>query len=331
MERKSAAAAGGQPAREKAKPSPATRRRRRIDWLTGVLFALPVIIGILLFNYYPTIRALINSFTASRGRAGIEFVKFKHYITALSFEFEGKLTLQIFGNTLVYALVSVPFGLIVGYFLALAANFKLKGISVYRMLFYLPVIIPGVASGILFVRMFADTTQHGIFNQLFTSLGLPEASFFRSEKTSLITLIFMGIWSAGGSMIIWLSAFKNIPANLYEAAKLDGANSLQCLAKITIPMSTPLIFYNLVTGIIGGLQCTTPLVVVGNGGGEWDRGAGVGNSLYFVAVKIMNEFNLTFYEYASALAFLLFFIVGIFTFILFKTSKWVFYGEEEGK
>lgn len=319
------------PVREKKRLTPAARRRHRIEWLTGMLFALPVILGILIFNYYPAVQALINSFIKSKSRGGTEFVWFEHYITALSRDYEGEIVLRVFGNTLLYAVISVPFGLIVGYFLALAANFKLKGISVYRVLFYLPVIIPGVASGILFGRMFASTASHGIFNQLFTSLGLPEASFFLSEKTALITLIFMGLWSAGGSMIIWLSAFKNIPVNLYEAAKLDGASAFHCLMKITIPMSTPLIFYNLVTGIIGALQCTTPLVVVGDGGGAWERGAGVGNSLYFVAVKIMNEFRYNFYEYASALAFMLFFVVGIFTFILFKTSKWVFYGEEDVK
>lgn len=325
--------AGTAEAAKKERPvrTPAAKRRKRIEWMTGVLFALPVILGILLFNYYPAVQAFVNSLTRRNGRYN-EFVWFHQYEIALSFEFEGELVLKIFGNTLLYAVVSVPFGLVVGYFLALAANIKIKGMSLYRILFYLPVIIPGVASGILFVHMFADVNSHGVFNQFFTMLGLPEASFFSSEKTALLTLIFMGVWSAGGSMIIWLSAFKNIPATLYEAAKLDGANAFQCLIKITVPMSTPLIFYNLVTGIIGALQCTTPLVVVGNGGGSWEPGAGIGNSLYFVAVKIMNEFNTySNYAYASALAFLLFFVVGIFTFILFKTSKWVFYGEGDDR
>lgn len=299
--------------------TPAAKRRRRIGWLTGVLFASPVILGVLIFNYYPMFQALFSSMTKDG-----EFVWFYQYETVFVYDPD---TFQVFGNTLLYAVLSVPFGLVLGYFLALVANFKIKGISVYRMLFYLPVVIPAVASGVIFTYMFASVSSHGALNQIFGALGFPELTFFEEASTSMLSLIFMGVWSAGGSMIIWLSAFKNIPSTLYEAAKLDGANALQCLVKITIPMSTPLIFYNLVTGIIGALQCTTPLVVVGSRFGI--KGGGAGNSLYFVAVKILNEFDFAMYEYASALAFVLFAIVGLFTLILFKTSKWVYYGEEK--
>lgn len=304
---------------KKPELTPAAKRRRRIGWLTGVLFASPVILGVLLFNYYPMVQAFYSSLTH-----GGEFAWFYQYETVFVYDPD---TLQVFGNTLLYALVSVPFGLVLGYFLALAANFKIKGISVYRMLLYLPVVIPAVASGVLFTYLFASTSSHGAFNQILGAIGFPELTFFEEASTSMLSLVFMGTWSAGGSMIIWLSAFKNIPSTLYEAAKLDGANAFQCLVNITIPMSTPLIFYNLVTGIIGALQCTSPLVVVGNRFGV--SGGGAGNSLYFVAVKILNEFDCAMYEYASALAFVLFAIVGLFTFVLFKTSKWVYYGEDK--
>lgn len=295
------------------------RRRRLTGWLTGVLFALPVILGVLIFTYYPAIQAFVSSFT----KDGV-FEGFYHYETIFVYDED---TWPVLGNTLLYALVSVPFSLVLGYFLALAANFKIKGISVYRILFYLPVVIPGVASGLLFAHMMARLDSNGVFNMILHSMGLGELPFFEKASTSMLSLLFMSVWTTGGSMIIWLSAFKNIPSTLYEAAKLDGANAWDCLVHITIPMSTPLIFYNLVTGVIGALQCTTPLIVVGDRFGT--AGGGAGNSIYFISVKILNEFGYTFYEYASALAIVLFAVVGIFTLILFKTSKWVFYGEEK--
>ncbi len=310
---------GAEQKREKQPFMTPVRKRKTVGWLTGFLFALPVILGILIFTYYPAIQALISSM-----KNNDEFAWFYNYETMFVYDLD---TWQVLGNTLLYAVVSVPFGLVVGYFLALAANFKIKGISLYRVLFYLPVVIPGVASGLLFCHMMAALDSNGVFNIILNALGLGELSFFEEASTSMVSLIFMGVWSAGGSMIIWLSAFKNIPSTLYEAAKLDGANAWDCLIHITIPMSTPLIFYNLVTGVIGALQCTTPMVVVGSRFGV--NGGGAGNSIYFVAVKILNEFNLTFYNYASAIAFILFAIVGVFTLILFKTSKWVFYGEEK--
>lgn len=295
------------------------RKRKLIGWLTGVVFALPVILGVLIFSYYPALQALASSFMKDG-----EFEWFFHYETIFVYDPD---TWTVFGNTLLYALVSVPFGLVLGYFLALAANFKIKGISVYRILFYLPVVIPGVASGLLFAHMMARLDSNGVFNMMLHAIGLGELSFFEEASTSMLSLLFMSVWTAGGSMIIWLSAFKNIPSTLYEAAKLDGANAWDCLIHITIPMSTPLIFYNLVTGVIGALQCTTPLVVVGDRFGT--AGGGAGNAIYFVSVKILNEFGYTYYEYASALSIVLFAIVGVFTLILFKTSRWVFYGEEK--
>ena len=240
-------------------------------------------------------------------------------------------TWHIFGNTLLYAFVSVPLGLVLGYFLALAANFKLKGITVFRLLFYLPVIIPGIVNGILFGTILGGN-QFGVINEILHSLGMSaekNLTFFLAANTSMVSLLFMGVWTVGGSMIIWLSAFKNIPETLYEAAKLDGATAWQRLVKITLPMSTPMIFYNLITGVIGALQCTTPLVIDA-GGITGAPGSGFDNSLYFVAIKIYNEAfgGGAYYAYASAIAWVLFAFIGILTAIIFKTSKWVFYGED---
>lgn len=315
----------------------AAKRRRTIGWLTGFGFALPVVLGVLIFNYYPVIQAFCNTFTnynALNAKFGkVEFRGLGNYITF----FTAPDTLRLFTNTFLFALLSVPFGLIVGYFLALAANFKIKGISVYRMLLYLPVVIPGVASAMLFADIMGGSST-GVINSILHTLGMPEdynLPFFTQPNTALASLIFMGVWTAGGSMIIWLSAFKNIPPALYEAARLDGGNAWDCLIHITIPMSTPMIFYNLVTGVIGAFQCTTPLVISPNASGSGTPGTGPGDSLYFIAVKIYNVFAgqdkfaaAGEYGYASAIAFVLFAIIGLLTLLLFKTSKWVYYGED---
>ena len=132
----------------------------------------------------------------------------------------------------------------------------------------------------------------------------------------------MNFWTIGASMILWLSALKNIPQGLYEAAKIDGAGVLTRVFKITIPMSTPMIFYNLITSIIGALQTNATMVYAPNGG------RGEGDSLYFIAVKIYTEFSSGYYGYASAVAWVLFVVIAILTFITFKTNKWVYTGDE---
>ncbi len=285
----------------------------------GMLFASPVIIGVIVFTFWPAIQSLYYSFTNYDLFNDASWIGLKNYQMILTLDPD---TWTVFKNTFVYALISIPLNLCLGYFLALAANFKVKGITIYRTLFYLPVIIPSVASGLLFMDMFL-VGPSGIFNNMLESIGLPALSWFSKAETSMATFIFMNVWNVGGGMIIWLSCLKNIPAALYEAASLDGANAWNKLVHITIPMSTPIIFYNLITGIIGSLQVNSSLIVGGS------SGTGVGNSLYFIAVKIYNEafksFNM---GYASAFAWLLFIIIAFFTFIIFKTSKWVFYGEE---
>ncbi len=285
----------------------------------GLLFASPVIIGVLIFTFWPALQSLYYSFTDYDLFNDANWIWLRNYEMILTLDPD---TWTVFKDTFVYALISIPLNLLLGYFLALAANFKVKGITTYRTLFYLPVIIPSVASGLLFMDMFL-VGPSGIFNNILEAVGLPALTWFSKAETSMATFIFMNLWNVGGGMIIWLSCLKNIPVTLYEAAELDGVNAWRKLISITIPMSTPIIFYNLITGIIGSLQVNSSLIVGGS------SGTGVGNSLYFIAVKIYNEafksFNM---GYASAFAWLLFLIIAVLTAVVFKTSKWVFYGEE---
>ena len=292
--------------------------RKVKNWVSGFVCALPVIIGVAVFTYYPAVQSLIYSFHDYDGLNAMQFIGLDNF--KMMFRYDPD-TWQVFGNTFLYAFVSVPLNLLLGYLLALLANSKIKGITAFRILFYLPVIIPAVASGILFGDLFSAGTD-GIFNRILTALHIPRQPFFSSSNTSMATMIVMGFWSLGGSMIIWLAAFKNIDASLYEAASLDGAGALQKVVRITIPLSSSVIFYNLVMGVIGSLQITSTLFVGGK------DGTGISNSLYFVSIKIYRSFTGGQYGYASAFAWVLFAVIAALTALIFKTSKWVYYGED---
>lgn len=290
--------------------------------INGFLFAMPVILGVLIFTYYPALKTLYYAFTNFNGAKKCDFVGLKMF----ELMFRDTDTPLVFKNTFIYAIVSIPVNMLLGYVVALLANWKLKGVSFYRTLFYLPVIIPSVASALVFKDMFSTGTE-GVLNRIFTGLGMKAFPFFDSDKTAMISLLYMNSWTIGGSMIMWLASFKNIPETLYESAKLDGANAFRRLISITIPMSTSMIFYNLVTGVIGALQTNQTLVLFSGGNGE--AGLGPEKSLYFICVKIYNEAFANFRQgYASAYAWVLFVIIALFTALIFKTSKWVYYGDE---
>lgn len=282
---------------------------------------MPVILGLLIFTFLPAIQGFVYAFFNFDGFSFGDFVKFDNFIRFFT---KDRDTVYIFRNTFVYAIINVPLSLVLGYLVALLVNTKMKGVRVFRTLFYLPCVIPGVATALLWQDLFA---QNGIMNEILTSIGLPAASFFSKASTSMPTYIWTTTWGVGGSMVLWLAAFKNISPTLYESATLDGANAFQKLIKITIPMSTSMIFYNLVTGIIGALQLFNTYIVAAG-----TNGKGEGNSLYVFAVKIYNTaFVGTNPQvgYASAIGIVLFVIIMILTSITFKTNKWVHYSEND--
>jgi len=209
------------------------------------------------------------------------------------------------------------------FLLALLLNKKIKGIGIYRLLIYTPVIIPVTISGLLWKNI--TNYDYGLANAVLQNIGLGKFPFFDKASTSMLSLILIGFWGLGGGMILWLSTLKNVPVSLYEAAEVDGASKFVKLFKITIPMCTPMIFYNLIMGIIGSLQTFGSVFTLTGGS------AGAGNSLYFWLMKIYNDtFNILSYTtgYAAAECWLLFAVIAILTVIIFKTSKWVYYGEE---
>lgn len=287
--------------------------------ITGFLFAMPVILGLLIFTFLPAIQGFIYAFFNFDGFNMGEFVGFGNFVRFFA---KDRDTVYIFRNSFLYAIINVPLSLVLGYLVALLVNTQMKGIKVFRTLFYLPCVIPGVASALLWQDLFA---ANGIINQILTNFGLPAATFFSEAKSSMATYIWTTTWGVGGSMVLWLASFKNIPSTLYEAAILDGANWAKKLWYITIPMSTAMIFYNLVTGIIGALQLFNTYIVASGTNGKGEE-----NSLYVFAVKIYNTaFVGTNPQvgYAAAIGIVLFVIIMILTAITFKTNKWVHYSE----
>ncbi len=296
------------------------QKYKKSDIFTGFLFTMPVILGVIIFTYLPVVESFIYSFCDYNGFNKMDFVGFKNYIKMFTTDLE---TLTVFKNTFMYAFITVPLTLVLGYVLALLVNSKVKGVEGFRVLFYLPVLIPAVSSGVIWKDMMEPAS--GVMWQICNSLFGISPTFFTEAKTAMATLIWVGTWGIGGGMIIWLSAFKNIPESLYESAKLDGANVIQRVVFITIPMSSAMIFYNLIVGIIGSLQVFSTFIIAGS-----TNGRGPQDSLYFIAVKIYDEAftRIGRMGYACAYSFVLFAIIGVLTAISFRLNKWVVYAED---
>jgi len=286
--------------------------------IAGYTFMLPLIIGVSVFSFWPIISSLIYSFHNYDGFMTYEFVGFKNYVNLFRNDVDGLG--KVLSNTLIYAAVAVVLNLSLSYLLALSVSKQGRGVYAVRVLFYIPCVIPGVVMAAMWADMLSG---NGAVNSILTSLGLPAFTFLEAPETSMITLFITNLWGLGSGMILWLAAFNNIPRTMYEAADIDGAKGFTKFVKITIPMTTPTIFYNLITGVIGALQYNGTLMLAPL------SGRGYENSVYFMSVKIYRDAFLRMkFGYASAAAWILFAIIGVLVIIMFRTSKWVFYGEE---
>ena len=302
----------------KTERSRARFKRLLMKDLVGYSFMLPLILGMAIFNIYPIIQSMQLSFYNYNMMNVSEFIGVQNFVKI--FTIDGDAIFHSFGVTFLNAVIGVPLGLVLSYMLAVLLNAKIKGISGFRVLVYFPVVIPAIAGALLWTNIFDP--NYGLMNQIFETLGLPRLKWLQSADTALFTMIFMGLWGLGGGMVLWLAALKNIPVSLYEAAKVDGANPFVVFFKITLPLSTPMIFYNLVTSIIGSLQAFGSFLMT-------DTGRGPENSLDFICVRIYFEaFKSYNMGYACALAWVLFVIIALLTACIFKSSGWVQFGED---
>ncbi len=304
--------------------NPIRRQNGFLKWLKRdygcYLFLTPIILGFFVFTVYPVLSSLLYSFTDYNG---VFFTKIGAFNFQKLFDpsiyglFKG--VSYSFGITFLWALISIPLGMVLSFMVALLVNKEVKGVGVFRLLYFMPTIIPGIAMSFVWADVFREA---GIANQFITALGFAPSKFLEGENTALATLILTGVWGIGGNIIMWLAALRNIGPELYEAASLDGAGYFTKLFRITVPMSTPMIFYNLINAFIAAMQAFDVYAMVGRGPND---------CLYFISIRIYetafggsNQYGL-----ACAMGWLMFAVIAALTLVMFKTSKWVNYGEGE--
>ncbi|WP_068498289.1 carbohydrate ABC transporter permease [Paenibacillus kribbensis] len=286
--------------------------RMERNW--GLLFALPAILGLLIFTIGPIAASFIFSLTDWTIGGQMSFVGLENYRTILTKDTTFSQSMFV---TTYYALGSVPLGLTAAFIIALLLNQKVKGLSVFRTIYYLPTIVPSIANTMLWLWMF--NPDFGLLNSLLESVGLPGSKWIYDESTAIPSLIMMSTWGIGNTVIIFLAGLQSVPTHLYEAAEVDGGNLWHKFFHITVPSMTPTIFFNLVMSLIGTFQAFNQAYVMTNGGPN-------NATLFYVFYLWRTAFTETKIGYASALAWILFFVIMVLTVLIFSTSKkWVHY------
>lgn len=289
------------------------RREERAAWA----FMAPWFLGILALTLGPLVASAYLSLTDYNLLSPPEWIGLDNYTRML----EDTRLHQSLGVTFTYVLVSVPLMLVAALAIAMVLNEGIRGLAVYRSVYYLPSLLGGsVAVGILWRQVFG---VDGLVNQFLAMFGVQGPGWISNPDTALSTLIILHVWTFGSSMVIFLAGLRQIPAELYEAASIDGAGKRQQFFSVTIPLLTPIIFFNLVLGIINSFQSFTQAFVVSGG-----TGGPVDSTLFYALYLYYQAFSRLNMGYASAMAWLLVAIIGAFTAVNFLFSKkWVHYGE----
>jgi len=294
-----------------ARQRPSKLRAR--ESLEGYLFAAPFLIGFTAFVAFPMLFSIWLMFQKWDLLSPPVFVGFRNIQRALTDE----LALKSLYNSAFYTILAVPFQLVISFALALALTQPVKLRSIYRAGFYLPIIIPVVATAVVWQRVFHP--DFGILNEVLAWVGIPPQKWLLDPNLAKPAFIFMSFWMIGRQMVIFIAGLGNIPTQLLEAAQIDGAGKLRTILSVTIPLMTPLIFYNMVIAIINSFQTFVPSLIMTDGGPQ--------NETLFVVLNIYrNGFQFFNMGYASALAWEFFIIVVGFTIAQFYVSnRWVYY------
>jgi len=283
--------------------TPRTEKGRRT--ITGYLFILPFILGFLIWFLLPAAVAVWLTFydwNMIRDPIFIGLENFKEI-------FRDKLFLQSLKVTAYYTLVSVPVSLILSFLVAMLLNSKVRGISVFRTIFYIPSIVPAVANAVLWNFVF--NTEFGLINMVLRALGLPKVMWLQKPEWAMPALILMSLWGLGGGVVIYLAGLQGIPETLYEAAEIDGAGRWAKLRYVTIPLISPVMFFNLIMGIIGSFQVFTAGFLITAGGPQ-------NATLFYVLYTYRTGIQYFDMGYAAVLAWILFFIILGLTLFVFK-------------
>ncbi|MDF2588774.1 MAG: binding-protein-dependent transporter inner rane component [Anaerocolumna sp.] len=286
----------------------------------GFFYILPWLIGFLIFKLYPFASSLYYSFT--------DYDLFKDLVSFIGLDnykniFETAKIRKAFIVTFKYAFMTVPLKLTFALFIAYILNFKIKGVNLFRTMYYIPSILGGsIAIAVLWKFLFQ---ANGLVNQVLKVVGITGPNWLGDSRYSLLVISLLRVWQFGSPMVIFLAALKSVPTDLYEAAAIDGASKLKQFIKVTVPLITPVIFYNLVTQLCQAFQeFNAPFVIT--------EGGPLGSTTLISMLVYQNAFKTYQMGFASAISWLLFLIVMTLTIISFMSQKyWVYYSDDDGR
>lgn len=292
--------------------SPERRREAR----AGYMFISPWLIGFLVFFVGPILASFVLSFMRWNIVGDPSWVGFDNYIAIFTTDARFAKAVQV---TVTYALFFLPLEVMAGIGLALVMNQKLRGIGIFRTMYYMPYVVPQVAVALVWVWLLNG--RYGLVNTILGWAGIDGPNWLQSPQWILPSLILISLWGVGGSAVIYLAGLQNIPATFYEAATVDGANRFQTFRKITLPLLTPTIFFQVVLGLIGVFQTFTPaFVAAGETGGPLQSG------LFYMLYIYNRGFVDQRMGYASALAWILTAFIFTITVMVLRSSRyWVYY------
>ncbi|MEW5718105.1 MAG: sugar ABC transporter permease, partial [Chloroflexota bacterium] len=290
------------------------RRPAIREAIEGYIGISPWLIGFLAFTLGPMIASFYFGFTNWRITTEPQWVGLDNYIEMFTGDRDFYQALRV---TFTYVAIALPLNLIAGLALSLLLNHNLPGIGIFRTVFYLPVVLSGVAVALMW--MWLLNPDYGVVNSILSAFGIQGPKWFFDPDTALLSIVVMNLWRVGGSAIIYLAGLQNIPPHLYEAAEMDGAGTWSKLWNVTIPMLTPTLFFQLVMEAIDAFQVFTAAYIITDGGP-------MRSTLFYMLYMFRTAFTDFEMGYASALAWVLGIIILIFTGLVFKSSPmWVYY------
>jgi len=302
------------------------RRYRRDDTLAGFLFAFPWVVGFLVFQLYPIIMSGFYSFTKFNAVTAPIWVGLDNYTTL----FKEPIFYKSLSNTLLYTSLAVPITIFMGLLVAVLLNMKIPMRGIFRSLFFLPSIVPLVASILGWIWIFDP--MYGYLNKILGRMGLRPINWLGNPSYTKLSLVIITVWGFGTTMVIFLAAIQDIPRTYYEAAQLDGANQVQTFWSITLPNIAHVVMYQVILCIINSFQYfTQAYVIITSQSGSMVSGMAGGpqNSLLMYPLLLFyNAFTQLEMGKASAMAWLLFVFVGLLTLLILKISKrWMLYDD----
>ena len=292
-------------------------RRRRWQAIEGYLFILPWLMGFFAFTAGPMVASLVMTFTRYEILIAPEWSGLENYVRLLN---DSDIRLSLY-NTVYYVLLYVPLHLATALAAAVALNVRYRGVSLYRTMYYLPAVVPSVASIIMWMWIF--NPDFGLMNAFLGLFGVPKIEWLYDTRWAKPAFVVVAVWALGNAMVIFLAGLQGVPEQLYEAAAIDGANSWDRFVHVTVPMITPVIFFNLVISIIASFQVFNIAYIATNGGPQ-------DSTLFLVLYLYRSGFQQFQMGYASTIAWMLFVIILVFTIIQFRLSeRWVYYEGDE--